>query len=147
MIWRHAKLSTGEKIYMQPNLDTNSTSFTLIIRWAIVLALSVLLISMATGQYGISNYRELVKNKEELIKLNTKIAIENQLLQENIEKLKTSRDAQVHYLKANFGYVERGEFVYRFDGKPNNFKQAKKPSRNGSRISDNTRVKKIGSLL
>lgn len=83
-----------------------------------MLALSVLLISMATGQYGISNYRELLRNKEELEQLNMRISIENQMLNEKIAKLKASREAQVHFLKENFGYIAQGEVVYRFRKKP-----------------------------
>lgn len=102
---------------MNSYFDISSSSFTLIIRWAIVLALSVLLISMATGQYGISNYRELLKNKGELEELTMKLAIENQLLADKIDKLKTSRDAQIHFLKESFGYVAQGEVIYRFSKK------------------------------
>lgn len=102
---------------MNSQLEITSESFTLMTRWAIVLALSVLLISMATGQYGISNYRELVKNRGELSELNMQLSIENQMLEEKMIRLKTSRAAQVRYLKDVHGFVEPTEIVYRFDGK------------------------------
>lgn len=99
---------------MNSYFDVTSQNFTLVIRWAIVLALSVLLVSMATGQYGISNYRELLNSKEQLARVNMNLSIENQLLEDKIAKLKNSHDAQVHYLKENFGYIAQGEVIFRF---------------------------------
>lgn len=101
---------------MQSQFEITSESFTLMTRWAIVLALSVLLISMATGQYGISNFRELIKNQDELAEINMKLSIENQMLQEKITQLKTSRTAQIHHLKETYGVIEPNEIVFRFDG-------------------------------
>ena len=98
----------------------------MLVRWSIVLALWVLLISMATGQSGISNYLELVKNRDELAQVNMQIALENQMYEEQIASLKLSRESQVRYLKDNFGYIEKGEFVYHFNRGPIQQIRAKK---------------------
>ena len=108
----------------QNNLQ--STRFTLLVRWVIVLALWVLLISMATGQFGISNYLELRRNREELSDLTMQLSIRNQMLEDSIWRLKTSRDAQLRYLKEGFGLVEQGEFVYHFGQIPTRLIRAKK---------------------
>jgi len=94
-----------------------SPRLALLVRWSIVVALWALLISMATGQSGVSNYRELLRGRDELQSVNAALMIENQLLSERISRLRTSRDAQLRYLKGDFGYVEKGELVYHFAGK------------------------------
>jgi hypothetical protein len=50
-----------------------------------------------------------------------RLKIENQLLEEKIHLLKTSSTDQVRYLKEEFGYVQPGEYIYRFE-------KEKKPS-------------------
>lgn len=102
---------------MSTSHGLGSPRLALLVRWSIVIALWALLLSMATGQSGVSNYRELLRNRDELEGVNAELQIENQLLRERIERLKTSREAQLRYLKDQFGYVERGEFVYHFAGK------------------------------
>jgi cell division protein FtsB len=94
-----------------------SARLALLVRWSIVIALWALLISMATGQSGVSNYRELLRNEEELLSVTNGLRLENQLLGERIERLKSSREAQLRYLKEDFGYIEEGEVVYHFSGK------------------------------
>lgn len=107
---------------MQSLFPTQSNFFTLTVRWAIVFALGGLLISMSTGQHGITNYIKLLQNKEELKSVSTQLAIENQLMRERIKTLRTSERAQVHFLKENFGYVEKGELVYLFKAPPGSTK-------------------------
>jgi cell division protein FtsB len=91
-----------------------SSGLTLVIRWAIVAALTVLLISMATGQSGISNYVALLDNKVELENVNMQLSLENQFIENQIHKLKTNQEAQVRFLKEEYGYIEKGEYVYHF---------------------------------
>lgn len=112
---------------MQQHTPVTSRGFTLIVRWTIVLALWVLLISMATGQFGISNYMELVRNRDALERINLQLSVDNQILEETIARMRTSRDAQLRYLKDNFGYVEKGEFVYHFGRGPIPEFKAKRP--------------------
>ncbi|MCA2960447.1 MAG: septum formation initiator family protein [Silvanigrellales bacterium] len=102
-----------------------SPRLALFVRWSIVIALWALLISMATGQSGVSNYRELLRNRAELESVVDGLGVENQLLEERLEKLKTSREAQMRYLKEQFGYVEKGEIVFHFSGKRRPGVQAK----------------------
>lgn len=129
---------------MKNALSLSSNAFTLLVRWAIVLALWVLLISMATGQAGISNYLELVKNRDELQDVNMQIALENQLLEEKIQRLRTSPDAQLRYLKEQFGYVERGEYVYHFNRTPvQEIKAKKKKPASGSATAETQKKQKI----
>jgi len=83
-------------------------------RWALVAVLGVLLISMATGQSGIANFLELKKNRNELSQVVNELSIENQKLELQLSKLKNSREAQLRFLKREYGYVEQGEYVYHF---------------------------------
>jgi cell division protein FtsB len=91
-----------------------SSRLTLTMRWALVAVLGVLLISMATGQSGIANYLELKSNRESLSQVVNELSIENQKLETQLNKLKNSREAQVRFLKQEFGYIERNEYVYHF---------------------------------
>ena len=104
-------------------LDGQLTSrrFQTTVRWTLVVALWALLMSMASGQSGISNYVELVQKRNVLLDVNMRLKIENQLLEEKIHLLKTSSTDQVRYLKEEFGYVQPGEYIYRFE-------KEKKPS-------------------
>ena len=98
-------------------LDGQLTSrrFQTTVRWTLVVALWALLMSMASGQSGISNYVELVQKRNVLLDVNMRLKIENQLLEEKIHLLKTSSTDQVRYLKEEFGYVQPGEYIYRFE--------------------------------
>lgn len=109
-------------------LDGQLTSrrFQLTVRWTLVVALWALLMSMASGQAGISNYVELVSKKNVLIDVNMRLKVENQLLEERITRLKTSSAEQIRFLKEEFGYVQPGEYVYRFDSKQKNSEAKKK---------------------
>jgi cell division protein FtsB len=104
-----------------------SPRLALLVRWSIVIALWALLISMATGQSGVSNYRELLLGRTELESVNGALMIENQLLEERLARLRSSREAQLRYLKEDFGYVENGEIVFHFSGKSVPGIQAKRP--------------------
>ena len=102
-----------------------SLRLALMVRWSIVIALWALLISMATGQSGVSNYRELLRGRTELETVNDALIIDNQLLEERLVRMRTSREAQLRYLKEQFGYVEQGEIVFHFAGKQRPGIQAK----------------------
>jgi cell division protein FtsB len=95
-----------------------SQRLTVVVRWAIIFSLGVLLVSMATGQSGIANYIELTKNRDELQSIVQQLAIENQELESKLDQIRGSRETQVRYLKQEFGYVEKGEFVYLFSRSP-----------------------------
>lgn len=92
-----------------------SGKLTLTMRWALVAVLAVLLISMATGQSGIANFLQLKENLNELSQVVNELSIENQKLELQLSKLKNSRESQIRFLKQEFGYVEKGEFVYHFN--------------------------------
>jgi cell division protein FtsB len=106
---------------MQTRAESHPSSqrLTVVVRWAIIFSLGVLLVSMATGQSGIANYIELTKNRDELQSVVRELSIENQQLESKLSQIKGSREAQVRYLKREFGYVEKGEFVYLFQKSPN----------------------------
>ncbi|MEN9529946.1 MAG: hypothetical protein RI932_1819 [Pseudomonadota bacterium] len=114
-----------------PVLDGQLTSrrFQSTVRWTLVVALWALLMSMASGQSGIANYVELVNKRNVLVDVNMRLRIENQLLEEKIKLLKTSTTEQLRYLKEEFGYVQPGEYIYRFETK----KSRKDPSPSSSK--------------
>ncbi|NBX16167.1 MAG: hypothetical protein EBR09_02250 [Proteobacteria bacterium] len=109
-------------------LDGQLTSrkFQLTVRWTLVVALWALLMSMASGQAGISNYVELVSKRNVLLDVNMKLKIENQFLEEQIKKLKSSTPEQIRFLKEEFGYVQANEYVYRFESKKKAVRTEKK---------------------
>ena len=86
----------------------------LLIRWSIVITLWTLLISMASGQSGISNYRELLRNTETLELSNAALEYEVSELERQIHLLNTSSAARKRFLKEEIGLVEAGESVYHF---------------------------------
>jgi cell division protein FtsB len=98
----------------------SSRRFQLTVRWTLVFALWALLMSMASGQAGISNYVELINKRNVLVDVNMRLKIENQQLEERIHLLKTSATEQIRFLKDEFGYVQPGEYVYRFETKRQN---------------------------
>ena len=112
-------------------LDGQLTSrrFQLTVRWTLVVALWALLMSMASGQAGISNYVELVNKRNILVDVNMKLKIENQLLEEKIKLLKSNTTEQIRFLKDEFGYVQANEYVYRFDSKKKNNANEKKSNK------------------
>jgi cell division protein FtsB len=103
-----------------------SNRLTLTMRWAMVAVLGVLLISMATGQSGITNYMELKRNHESLQQIVQELSIENQMLETKLHELKTSQEMQLRYMKNEFGYVEPGEFVFHFSKQSQNKIASKK---------------------
>lgn len=114
-----------------PMLDGQLTSrrFQLTVRWTLVVALWALLMSMASGQAGISNYVELVNKRNILVDVNMKLKIENQLLEEKVKLLKSNTTEQIRFLKDEFGYVQANEYVYRFDSKKKNNATEKKSNK------------------
>jgi cell division protein FtsB len=114
-----------------PMLDGQLTSrrFQLTVRWTLVVALWALLMSMASGQAGISNYVELVNKRNILVDVNMKLKIENQLLEEKVKLLKSNTTEQIRFLKDEFGYVQANEYVYRFDSKKKNNAGEKKSNK------------------
>lgn len=113
-------------------LDGQLTSqrFQTTVRWTLVVALWALLMSMGSGQSGIANYVELVNKRNVLVEVNTRLKIENQSLEQKIHSLKTSTAEQLRFLKEEFGYVQPGEFIYRFEKENGRQKpaEAKRPS-------------------
>lgn len=112
-------------------LDGQLTSrrFQTTVRWTLVVALWTLLMSMASGQSGISNYVELVNKRNVLIDVNMRLKIENQLLEEKIQLLKTNPTEQVRFLKEEYGYVQPGEYIYRFEKETINQDSKKQPTK------------------
>lgn len=96
-----------------------SPVFMLILRWSVVLALWAFLISMAIGQYGLSNYRALLNSKTELESIVAQLSFQNQMMQQKIEVLKNSEEHKLRYLKENFGLVSPGEMVFHFKNNRN----------------------------
>ena len=98
-------------------LDGQLTSqrFQTTVRWTLVVALWALLMSMGSGQSGIANYVELVNKRNVLVDVNTRLKIENQNLEQKIHSLQTNSAEQLRFLKEEFGYVQPGEFIYRFE--------------------------------
>jgi cell division protein FtsB len=86
----------------------------LLVRWSIVITLWTLLISMASGQSGIANFRDLLTNNDVLEKSNAALEYEVSELQREIANLNTSASARKHFLKNEIGVVEAGELVYHF---------------------------------
>lgn len=109
---------------MRDEVEIIPREVTFVVRWAIVGALGILLISMATGQSGITNYMELLSNRDELWRVTQELSARNQLVQQRIADLKTSREAQVRYVKEEFGYVEPGEVIYHFSPGQTSTRQA-----------------------
>ncbi len=85
-----------------------------VVRWTIVLALWTLLISMAIGRFGISNYIQLRENADTLAHENMLLSIENQLIEERIEELKSSPAARSQFLQEEFGLVQPHQRVVHF---------------------------------
>ena len=120
-------------------LDGKLTSrrFQLTVRWTLVVALWALLMSMASGQAGISNYLELVNKKNILVDVNMRLKVENQLMEEKIKLLKSNPAEQIRFLKEEFGYVQPGEYVYRFDKRDGESKKKQNKSQTSEIQSGN----------
>lgn len=96
----------------------HSRAFGHVVRWTIVLALWTMLISMAIGRFGISNYIQLTDNAENLRQRNMLLGIENQMLEAQIERLRVSERARLMYLAQEFGVTERGVHVVHLNPVP-----------------------------
>jgi len=92
-----------------------SNRFQTVTRWIVLVVLWAVIVSIAIGKAGVTNLLALSKEKDVLFYTVEKLTDENQNLKNLIYSLKTSRRLQERYLKENFGYVEREEFVLRFN--------------------------------
>jgi cell division protein FtsB len=94
-----------------------SKRFQTLARWVVVVVLWLIIGSIAIGKAGISNFMELINERDVLSQTINELEIQNQFLEENIAKLKSSPERQAHYLKENFGYLEQDEYVFQFNTK------------------------------
>ena len=83
-------------------------------RWVVVIVLWFIIASIATGKAGISNFMDLIKERDVLKLSNLDLKKQNQDIESQINLLKNSVLAQKRYIKGNFGYTEEGEFVYQY---------------------------------
>jgi cell division protein FtsB len=100
---------------MQPTVF--SKRFQTLARWVVVIVLWLIIGSIAIGKAGISNFMELLNEKDVLNQTIMELQIQNQTLEEKIVKLKTSPEKQARYLKENFGYIEQDEYIFQFNNK------------------------------
>jgi hypothetical protein len=80
-----------------------SRGFLHVVRWAIVMALWTLLISMASGRFGIANFMQLKDAAETLGESNMRLAVENQMLEARIAKLQSSASARRLFVMEDSG--------------------------------------------
>lgn len=102
-----------------------SKRFQTLARWVVVIVLWLIIGSIAIGKAGISNFMELLNEKDVLNQTIMEIQIQNQNLEEQIANLKSSPEKQARYLKENFGYIEQDEYIFQFNNK-NPFELGKK---------------------
>jgi hypothetical protein len=88
-----------------------SRGFGHVVRWTIVLALWTLLISMAIGRFGISNYMQLRENANLLRDSNMKLGIENQMLQERLRLLEQSPNARRLFVITQTGQIDGNQKI------------------------------------
>ncbi len=88
--------------------------FQTVSRWVVVCVLWLIITSIAIGKAGISNFLQLIHERDVLVQNNETLQTQNEKLEEKIKLLHSSPEYQLRYLKQNFGYVEQGEFVYLF---------------------------------
>ncbi|MGY3804243.1 FtsB family cell division protein [Pigmentibacter ruber] len=105
-------------------MNTNNTypsvfskRFQTLARWVVVVVLWLIIASIAIGKAGISNFMELLNEKDILVQTIMELQIQNQNLEEKIASLKTSPEKQARYLKENFGYIEQDEYIFQFSNK------------------------------
>jgi cell division protein FtsB len=98
-----------------------SSRFVTIVRWVVVISLWLIIISIAVGKSGISNYLELLQTKHILEESNIQWIIKNQILEDKVTKLKNSTWEQKRYVKEHYGYTETNEYVYLFRPNPELF--------------------------
>ncbi|WGL59531.1 septum formation initiator family protein [Pigmentibacter sp. JX0631] len=124
-------------------MNTNNTypsvfskRFQTLARWVVVVVLWLIIASIAIGKAGISNFMELLNEKEILVQTIMELQIQNQNLEEKIANLKTSPEKQARYLKENFGYIEQDEYIFQFSNKnPFEFGTKEKKTEKNSIIS------------
>jgi cell division protein FtsB len=109
-----------------------SKRFQTLARWVVVIVLWLIIGSIAIGKAGISNFMELINERDVLFQTIMELEIQNQTLEEKIAQLKSSPERQSRYLKENFGYVEQDEYIFQFNTKPSfsfgsNNKEINKP--------------------
>jgi cell division protein FtsB len=105
------------KVKMNNNVQNTpvfSKQFQTISRWVVVCVLWLIIFSIAIGKTGIANFIQLINERNVLIQHNMQLEIENQILEEKINLLHTSPDYRARYLKQEFGYVEKNEYIYQF---------------------------------
>lgn len=95
-----------------------SKRFQSLARWVVVIVLWLIIGSIAIGKAGISNFMELIKERDVLSQTITELQIQNQYLEDKIAKLKNSPERQARFLKESFGYVEQDEYIFQFNSKP-----------------------------
>lgn len=91
-----------------------SKRFQAIARWVVICVLWLIISSIAVGRAGITNFMQLMHERDVLAQNNTQLEIENQMLEEHIGLLRNSPAYQARYLKQHFGYAEQNEYVYQF---------------------------------
>ena len=109
-----------------------SKRFQTLARWVVVIVLWLIIGSIAIGKAGISNFMELINERDVLFQTIMELEIQNQTLEEKIARLKSSPERQSRYLKESFGYVEQDEYIFQFNTKPSfsfgsNNKETNKP--------------------
>jgi hypothetical protein len=85
--------------------------FSLSVRWAVTFLLGLLMLAMAKGPYGLSNYRQLLQVKENLKYSIDVLKIQNQEVRYQIQELKTSSRIRHKFLR-EMGFVEPYESVF-----------------------------------
>ncbi len=106
-----------------------SKRFQTLARWVVVIVLWLIIGSIAIGKAGISNFMELLNEKDVLNQTIMELQIQNQNLEERIASLKSSPEKQARYLKENFGYIEQDEYIFQFNNK-NPFELGTKEKKN-----------------
>lgn len=94
-----------------------SKRFQTLARWVVVIVLWLIIGSIAIGKAGISNFMELINERNVLSQTIMELEIQNQNLEEKIARLKNSPERQLRYLKESFGYVEQDEYIFQFNTK------------------------------
>lgn len=94
-----------------------SKRFQTLARWVVVIVLWLIIGSIAIGKAGISNFMELIRERNILSQTIMELEIQNQSLEEKIARLKSSPERQSRYLKESFGYVEQDEYIFQFNTK------------------------------
>ena len=78
------------------------------------MSLWVIIGSVAIGKAGISNFIDLVHERDVLKASNTQTQIYNQHLESRIAELKSSEWAAEQYLTQNYGYIKNGAYLFQF---------------------------------